>query len=76
MVTTEVRLFSEILAGPLYIALYLQDFYAKENLAHPGLLRADELLSVKYKEINIEEHKMIIFYSKEKERPVSGRTFQ
>ena len=35
-------------------------------VGHAGLLRADELLSVRYKDINIEEHKMIIFIPKRK----------
>ena len=35
-------------------------------VAHAGLLRTDELLSVRYKDINTEEHKMIIFIPKTK----------
>ena len=35
-------------------------------VGHAGLLRADELLSVRYKDINIEEHEMIIFIPKRK----------
>ena len=60
--------FSEIPANPLHISLYLQDLLndAKENLSHAGLLGADELFSVRDKDINIEEHKMIIFIPKRK----------
>ena len=36
------------------------------QVGHTGLLTADELLSVRYKDINIEEHKMIIFILKRK----------
>ena len=35
-------------------------------VGHAGLLRADELLSVRYKNINTEKHKMIIFIPKRK----------
>ena len=35
-------------------------------VGHAGLLRADEILSVRYKDMNIEEHKMIIFIPKRK----------
>ena len=35
-------------------------------MGHAGLLRADELLSVGYKDINIEEHKMVIFVLRER----------
>ena len=68
MVTTEFRFFSEIPANSLHIALYLQDLLndSRENVGHAGLRRADELLSVRYKDINIEEYKMIIFIPKRK----------
>ena len=36
-------------------------------MGHAGLLRADELLSVRYKDINIEEDKMTIFIPKRKD---------
>ena len=35
-------------------------------MGHAGSLRADELLSVRYKDINIEEHKTIVFIPKRK----------
>ena len=65
-ITTEVRVFLKFLQlSSSYSFVELRLLFVL-LVGYAGLLRADELLSVRYKDINIEEDKMTIFIPKRK----------